>query len=327
MFFLSHKSEKILALAMSSYSLLACSKQVSCVKNRWEVDGISYCYDNEKRYLYIDVIGEGGEIKKDDFKDFVMHDVESISMGEGVANEGVRLLATKTLMKERNVKGQKKKGLCKNLAEYLFRLIPVSEFKIGEGVFQNFRALKSVKIFEGVTEIAKSAFDCCSSLEKVQLPDSLRKVGDSAFSYCSNLKNIRIPKNVIEIGEYAFERCSSLQKVQLSDSLLKIDDLAFTGCSDLKSIRIPKNVTEIGEYTFEHCSALQEVQFPDSLLKIGDLAFTGCSALKSIRIPKNVTEIGEGAFKYCSYLDTAYVPSNAKIGEDAFPDTTKVIRY
>ena len=75
------------------------------------------------------------------------------------------------------------------------------------------------------------------------------------------------------------------------------------------------------------CTFLEEVQLPDALLKIDDNTFSGCESLKEIRIPENVTKIGGSAFRGCKSLKEAWVPKTAKIGEDAFPETTILHKY
>ena len=64
-------------------------------------------------------------------------------------------------------------------------------------------------------------------------------IGDSAFSGCSSLESIDIPDSVTTIGGGAFSRCSSLESIDLPDSVTTIGDEAFDGCPSL-TIRAPK---------------------------------------------------------------------------------------
>ena len=57
---------------------------------------------------------------------------------------------------------------------------------------------------EGVTEIEKSAFMGCTSLQRVDIPNSVTKIGFDAFSGCTSLKSIDILNSVDEIGMEAF---------------------------------------------------------------------------------------------------------------------------
>jgi len=204
--------------------------------------------------------------------------------------------------------------------------LPESLLKIGENTFYNCENLKSIIIPNRVTEIMDSAFYGCESLEEVQLPESLLKIGIHAFQFCKNLKSIIIPNSVTEIRDSAFYSCGSLKEVQLSESLLKIGKSTFQHCTALKKIIIPNSVTEIGDCAFYGCTSLENIQLPESLLKIGKSTFDHCKNLKSIIIPNSVTEIGDYAFYCCKSLVEARVSKTAKIGENAFPTTTKIIR-
>ena len=51
-----------------------------------------------------------------------------------------------------------------------------------------------------VTRIGNSAFEKCSSLTSVTIPNSVTSIGDWAFSYCTGLTSITIPNSVTSIG-------------------------------------------------------------------------------------------------------------------------------
>ena len=86
------------------------------------------------------------------------------------------------------------------------------------------------------------------------------------------------------------------------------------------------SVTSIGDWAFMDCSALTSITIPNSVTSIGYAAFYGCSGLTSITIPNSVTSIGDEAFEDCSALTSVTVPSHAKIGYNAFPSHTQIIR-
>ena len=55
-----------------------------------------------------------------------------------------------------------------------------------------------------VTEIGYKAFERCTSLTSIDIPDSVTKIGSWAFSNCSSLTSVVIPDSVTEIGDDAF---------------------------------------------------------------------------------------------------------------------------
>lgn len=77
-------------------------------------------------------------------------------------------------------------------------------------------------------------------------------IADSAFEYCSNVTEISLPESIKSIGEEAFF-CSGVSQVKLSKNLRNIGSYAFCSCENLKEIIIPEEVSYIGEYAFISC--------------------------------------------------------------------------
>ncbi len=170
-----------------------------------------------------------------------------------------------------------------------------------------------------VTSIGQDAFEYCSSLTSVTIPNSVTSIGDYAFYYCSSLTSVTIPNSVTSIGHDAFSDCSSLTSVTIPNSVTSIRYNAFEGCSSLTSVNIPNSVTSIESGAFKDCSSLTSINIPNSVTSIGALAFFDCSSLTSVTIPNSVTSIGYQAFVYCSSLTSLTIPSSVTtIGNQAF---------
>ena len=75
------------------------------------------------------------------------------------------------------------------------------------------RGIKQVVIEEGVTTVAGSAFDGCTSMTSVSFPSTLTSIGGFAFENCSALESVVFPENLTNIGYYAFRWCTSLKGV------------------------------------------------------------------------------------------------------------------
>ena len=134
-------------------------------------------------------------------------------------------------------------------------------------------------------------------------------IGRGAFENCTSLAGVTIPDGVTSIGEYAFNGCCNLTRVTIPEGVTSIGEYAFNGCYNLTSVTIPEGVTSIGKHAFSGCSCLTSVSLPNSITAIPDQAFFNCEMLTSIKIPSGVTRVGKQAFTRCSALEKIFVYS------------------
>lgn len=197
---------------------------------------------------------------------------------------------------------------------------------LGPHSFADLDKLLTVKLPKSVKYI-NQAFNNCSQLRSVEMPENLICVGDTldnewsmggeAFSNCTNLENIMF-HNCEKIGGSAFYQCNSLQEITLPKNLKHVGSYAFSQCSQLKDIILPSEVETISYHAFEYCNNLASIQFPPSLKRIESYAFSGCGNLSSINLP-GLTSISENTFAYCSRLKEVKLPSTLeRIGDNAF---------
>ena len=114
------------------------------------------------------------------------------------------------------------------------------------------------------TSICVGAFDYCSTLTSVTIPDSITSVGDTAFCRCPNLKGF--------YGKFASadHRCLIVDGGRM---------MAFAP-SGVTAYVIPDSVTSICGGAFDSCPALASVTIPDSVTSIDDDVFD-CIGLKA----------------------------------------------
>ena len=191
-----------------------------------------------------------------------------------------------------------------------------------------------------VTKIGNYAFESCSSLTSIIIPNSVTSIGYGAFIY-SSLKSITLPfvgntKDGVTNTHfgYIFGAIShSYNEQQVSKTLNeviitggeKVDSFAFDCCSSLTSITISGSVTSIGDYAFSSCRNLSSVTLGDNVASIGYCAFYWCTSLTSILVDENNS-------KYKSIEGNIYTKDETKIiqyaigkQEESFKIPNKVI--
>ena len=80
-----------------------------------------------------------------------------------------------------------------------------------------------------VTSIGNHAFDSCSGLTSVTIPNSVTSIGEYAFKTCKGLTSVTIPNSVTSIGAAAFGNCSGLTSVTIGSGVTSIGNRAFNG--------------------------------------------------------------------------------------------------
>ena len=197
---------------------------------------------------------------------------------------------------------------------------------LGPHSFADLDKLITVKLPKSVKSIDQ-AFNNCSQLRSVEMPENLICIGNSyddewsmsggAFYDCSNLEEI-IFHNCERIGGCAFYQCNSLQEITLPKNLIHVGSFAFYNCNQLKNIILPSEVETISYHAFDGCGNLASIQFPPSLKRIESYAFSGCYSLSSINLP-GLTSISNNTFYGCSDLTEVKLPSTLeRIGDNAF---------
>ncbi|MFA7081604.1 MAG: leucine-rich repeat domain-containing protein [Bacteroidales bacterium] len=87
-----------------------------------------------------------------------------------------------------------------------------------------------------VTAIGHNAFQNCTELTSITIPNSVTLIDDYAFHHCTGLTSMVIPNSVTLINSYAFAVCNELTSITIPNSVSHIDFSAFGGCTGLTSI-------------------------------------------------------------------------------------------
>lgn len=206
--------------------------------------------------------------------------------------------------------------------------------------------VESINIPESVANIGVSAFEGCSALKTVTIPDSCG-VQAMAFYGCSSLTDINYNETAVWTAPSAFVETAwynsqpdgivyhgtatcaykgdFVATETVKDGTTIIVDGLFYGDEVLTSINLPDSVEYIGDMAFEDCINLKKISLPKSLYTLCDETFLGCESLESVEFSE-VVNIGVSAFAHCTSLKSIVIPEsvNQSIGDSAFLNCTSL---
>ena len=210
-----------------------------------------------------------------------------------------------------------------------------------------------------VTGIGDYAFEDCTSLARITIPDGVTSIGGYAFRDCSSLTRITFLGAAPSVGADAFsgvadgaevfvtvEAISSFgglgtawNSLNVNNSTLSVltwttteGEVFITDCDTgvTGELVIPdtiegKPVTSIRTAAFLECTSLTGITIPDSVTSILAEAFLECTSLARITIPDGVTSIERTVFYKCTSLTNITIPDGVtSIGRSAFAYCTSL---
>ncbi|MBQ9664137.1 MAG: leucine-rich repeat protein, partial [Oscillospiraceae bacterium] len=148
-------------------------------------------------------------------------------------------------------------------------VIPEGITSIGADAFKDCSNVTSLTIPGSVTNIGYWAFSGCKGLKTAGPTGEgygyefgwTENIPDNAFQGCSTLTSVTIPESVTSIGNNAFSHCYDIMSISIPGRVTSIGDEAFLWCIYLKSITIPASVKSIGEGAFARCNSLNNITF------------------------------------------------------------------
>lgn len=182
-----------------------------------------------------------------------------------------------------------------------------------------FQRIKSINIsnYSG-TVISNFAFQNCSELNKIVIPNTVTSIGNFAFNNCTKLSTIEVKGDTVNnkdgilnlyniniIGESAFSAATKFEGVVFNQSNtgLKLGSNAFNSCTGLKSIYVPtKAAGDLGQGVFESCENLEKATLNPDLTVIPNAFFHKANLSKMDTFPTALERIGVDAFMHTSLL-------------------------
>lgn len=209
-------------------------------------------------------------------------------------------------------------------------------------------SFNELQFFTGLTSISNNAFEGCSALSSVVLPDVLTSIGSNAFEGCSTLASIAIPSGVTSIGANAFFGCNNLLSVFVGvDTPVAITENIFENRANA-TLFVPvgsKAAYEAANYWKDFNEVEELIVFADANVKAicvqnwdtngdrilslaeaaavtsleGNFTKSDISSFNELRFFTGLTSIEYNAFNSCKYLESVILPDGiTSIGSNAF---------
>lgn len=164
-----------------------------------------------------------------------------------------------------------------------------------------------------VTSIDSHAFEDCTNLKSVTIPNSVTSIGNNAFYKCTSLTGVyitdleawckidfgKLSSNPLYFAKNLYLNNEKVTNLVIPNTITEIKDYAFYCYDGLTSITIPNSVTSIGERAFNYCTNLTSLVIGNSVTTIRNYTFMYCTSLTSVTIPNSVTSIDSHAFYGC----------------------------
>ena len=140
---------------------------------------------------------------------------------------------------------------CKNLKTIK---LPSTITSIGDEAFYNCQSLTNIEGLDkcNLKSIGSAAFSNCKALENLDFSKStFTNVPSKAFNGCSALAKITLPNTLTTIGGYAFYACYSIPQLDLSNTALTtLENYALYQMRETTKLSLPDSISSIGTHAF-----------------------------------------------------------------------------
>lgn len=227
-------------------------------------------------------------------------------------------------------------------------VVPLEINEVNGYAFYKNNTLKDVDYekYSRLYTISKSAFEGCSRLESINIPESVMTIDANAFKNCKAVNNIyynaKKCENMTEDTEAFFGVGTSTSGVELTigSNVEKLPDYIFysqknepTPDDDLTLGDLIEGIVDSIAQQDEATPKIVSIEYGKGcqLDKIGNYAFANNKYLSTITIPSKLTQIGDSAFENCTALSIKFSKDDTlilkNIGASAFKNCINMTSF
>lgn len=192
--------------------------------------------------------------------------------------------------------------------------------------------------------IALRAFENCTKLESVVVPNSIKRIGQYAFANCEKLKAISLAGSITSMGTNVFENCKNLENIYYEKEEEDWNKITFDNGFNVNvnfhycCYLMPDTNAELSFYSENDYFVISDCNedvcgnivipreiYGVSVKRIGVRSFDGCSLLESVEIPNDIYRVGQYCFADCTNLKSvSFAGSINGIGVNIFDNCSNL---
>ena len=162
-------------------------------------------------------------------------------------------------------------------------IVPATVGKMGTHCFRNCTKLKKITVYAagGDFTFTNAEFYGCSNLKIADFSQAtgLKSIDAYAFNLCSSLEEVYLPEGLTKISSNAFQGLSKLAVIKFPSTLKEISGKQTFGGGNYTSVYLPKGIVYLGNNVFQ-ASKLKSIVIPSTVTTIGEHCFNNTKSLK-----------------------------------------------
>ena len=182
-----------------------------------------------------------------------------------------------------------------------------------EEIIYSEESISVIRFVEPLTTIGADAFNGCTNLQNISLPNSVESVSERAFFNCTNLEAITLGARLRNCGAKAFNNCINLYSLHIS-SIMDWCKITFTDKTS--------NPAYYSQALLVDGEKITKINIPNGLASLSAYAFCGNIYVDTVAIPSSLQSIGVGAFEECTNLRRVEISDISKWSAIEFGNET-----
>ena len=176
--------------------------------------------------------------------------------------------------------------------------------------FFAFSSLTSFDVPKCIKVIGACAFYSCRNLQTINLNKGLKTIENRAFEKCTNLVSLNIPESIVKIGDgsrYCFKDCKNLKEIIYDARDAEITDLP----QNMDILTIGPHVNKLPKNILYNNPVIEVFTITNNVQRIEKGCIVDCPNLKEISITSKDIVIEEDWIRNCKSLRTIRIHVNA----------------